>query len=305
MNYLITGGAGFIGSHLVDRLLKENGRGSKIIVIDDFSEGKRTNLPKDPRLRVCEASILGDIGHLFKNIDVVFHLAALPRLQRSIDEPWKTHEVNVDGTVKLLLYAKKYKVKRFIFASSSSVYGNKNKIPFTEDMRPDPLVPYSLHKVMGEEYCRLFWRLWGLETFCLRYFNVYGPRMNPHSPYANLIPKFIKFMSRNIRPTINGDGKQTRDFTFVSDIVEASLLAAQSSLSGEIFNIGSGKNISVNKVVEILNRLMGKNIKPIHGPKVVEPRATLASCVKARKILGWEPKVKFEEGVKTMLYGYI
>lgn len=301
MNYLVTGGAGFIGSHLVKRLLKETGKGNKIIVIDDFSEGKRENLPKDPRLRVCQASILGDIGHLSGNIDVIFHLAALPRLQRSVDEPWQTHEVNVDGTLKLLLLAKKHKVKRFIFASSSSIYGNKNKTPFTEDMRPDPLVPYSLHKVIGEEYCRLFWKLWGLETICLRYFNVYGPRMNPDSPYANLIPKFIKLMSRNSRPTINGDGEQTRDFTFVADAVEATLLAAQSSLSGEIFNIGRGESISVNKVLEILNRLMGKNIKPTHGPKVVEPRATLASRVKASKMLGWEPKVTLEEGIKTML----
>ncbi|KKU03613.1 MAG: NAD-dependent epimerase/dehydratase, partial [Candidatus Woesebacteria bacterium GW2011_GWE1_45_18] len=166
---------------------------------------------------------------------------------------------------------------------------------------PDPLVPYSLQKVVAEDYCRMFSRLWGLETISLRYFSVYGPRMNPNSPYALLLPKFIKLMSQDKIPVINGDGKQSRDFTFVSDIVEANLLAVKSRLSGEIFNIGYGKSISVNKVVRLLNKLMGKNIKPRHGPAIVEPRITLASNAKARKLLGWTPKVSFEEGLKKIL----
>jgi len=297
-NILVTGGAGFIGSHLTERLLLE---GCRVTVIDDLSEGKWENLPLHPNLIKHEGSILDDISNIVSGKDVVFHLAAIPRLQRSVDNPWQTHRVNVDGTLNLLIEAKKHKVKRFIFSSSSSVYGNKNKTPFTENMTPDPLVPYSLQKVVAEDYCRMFSRLWGLETISLRYFSVYGPRMNPNSPYALLLPKFIKLMSQDKIPVINGDGKQSRDFTFVSDIVEANLLAVKSRLSGEIFNIGYGKSISVNKVVRLLNKLMGKNIKPRHGPAIVEPRITLASNAKARKLLGWTPKVSFEEGLKKIL----
>ncbi|MBI2065970.1 NAD-dependent epimerase/dehydratase family protein [Candidatus Woesebacteria bacterium] len=297
-NILVTGGAGFIGSHLTERLLLE---GCRVTVIDDLSEGKWENLPLHPNLIKHEGSILDDISNIVSGQDVVFHLAAIPRLQRSVDNPWQTHRVNVEGTLNLLIEAKKHKVKRFIFSSSSSVYGNKNKTPFTEKMTPDPLVPYSLQKVVAEDYCRMFSRLWGLETISLRYFSVYGPRMNPNSPYALLLPKFIKLMSQDKIPVINGDGKQSRDFTFVSDIVEANLLAVKSRLSGEIFNIGYGKSISVNKVVRLLNKLMGKNIKPRHGPAIVEPRITLASNVKARKLLGWTPKVSFEEGLKKIL----
>ncbi|MBF8249493.1 MAG: Epimerase protein [Candidatus Levybacteria bacterium] len=295
---LVTGGAGFIGSHLVERLLKE---GSHVAVIDDLSEGKWENLPKHRNLVKIKASILDDISKFVKERDVIFHLAALPRLKRSLDDPWQTHLVNVDGALNLLLAAKKHKVKKFIFSSSSSIYGNQSRLPFKESMSPNPLVPYSLQKLIGEEYCQMFTNLWGLKTISLRYFNVYGPRMNPDGPYANLIPKFIKLLSQDIPPTINGDGKQTRDFTYVSDVVEATLLAARSNLSGEVLNIGSGKSISVAGVTSAINRLLGKNIQPIYGPAVVEPRSTLASCTKARDILGWTPKVKFEEGLKNML----
>lgn len=297
-NCLVTGGAGFIGSHLTTRLLNE---GCRVTVIDDLSEGKWDNLPKHPNLIKHESSILDNMSKFVTGQDVIFHLAAIPRLQRSLAKPWQTHKVNVDGTLNLLLAAKKHKIKRFIFSSSSSVYGNNNKIPFRENMRPNPLVPYSLQKLMGEQYCQMFSDLWGLGTISLRYFNVYGPRMNPDGPYANLIPKFIKLASLDKTPIVNGDGRQTRDLTYISDVVEATLLAAQSPLSGEIFNIGYGKSISVNGVVSAINRLMGKNIKPIHGPAVIEPRATLASRIKARDLLGWTPKVKFEEGLKTML----
>lgn len=297
-NCLVTGGAGFIGSHLVRRLLED---GAKVTVIDDLSEGKWSNLPVHPNLIKRKVSILENMAPFVAGKDVIFHLAAIPRLQRSVVEPWQTHRVNVDGTLNLLLEAKKHKVKKFIFASSSSVYGNKNKIPFTEDMIPDPLVPYSLQKVMAEDYCQMFSKLWGLETVCLRYFSVYGLRMNPDSPYALVIPKFIKLMSQGKSPTINGDGSHARDFTFVDDVVEANILAAKSNLSGEIINIGAGNRISVNKVVRILNKLLGKKIKPIYGPAVQEPEATLASNIKARKLLGWKPKVKFEDGLKTLI----
>ncbi len=295
-NCLVTGGAGFIGSHLVERLLKE---GCRVTVVDDLSEGKWENLPKHPNLIKVEASILDNISNIVAQNEIIFHLAALPRLQRSLAKPWQTHKVNVDGTLKLLLAAKKHKIKRFIFASSSSVYGNQDHLPFTEDMQPNPPVPYSLQKLIGEEYCKMFSDLWGLGTIVLRYFSVYGPRMYPDGDYALLLPKFIKLMSQDKVPTINGDGEQTRDFTYVSDVVEATLLAARSHLSGEIFNIGFGKSISVNEVARAINQLMGKNIKPIHGPAIVEPRSTLASRTKARDLLGWEPKVKFQEGVNA------
>jgi nucleoside-diphosphate-sugar epimerase len=283
----------------VERLLKE---GCRVTVIDDLSEGKWSNLPKHPNLIKHKRSILDkDISRFVKGKDVIFHLAALPRLARSLDDPQKTHMVNVDGTLNLLLAARDNKVKKFIFASSSSVYGNKNKTPFKETMVPDPLVPYSLHKVIGEEYCKMFSKVWGLQTISLRFFNVYGTRMNPDSQYANLLPKFIKLMSQGKTPKINGSGSQSRDFTYIDDVIEAIILSAKSDLSGEILNIGYGKSISVNEVVKTLNKLMGKNIKPAHGPAVLEPKKTLASNLKARKLINWKPKVNFEDGVKKML----
>ncbi|OGH18271.1 MAG: hypothetical protein A2868_01475 [Candidatus Levybacteria bacterium RIFCSPHIGHO2_01_FULL_40_15b] len=297
-NCLVTGGAGFIGSHLVQRLLA---KGCRVTCLDDLSEGKWENLPKHPKLTKVKASILSNISKYASENEVIFHLAAIPRLQKSLAFPWQSHRANIDGTLKLLLLAKQHKIKKFIFASSSSVYGNQNRLPFEETMVPDPLVPYSLQKLVGEKYCQMFSRLWGLETIALRYFSVYGPRMNPDGAYALLIPKFIKLISQEIRPTINGDGKQVRDFTYVSDVVDATLLAAESDLSGEVFNIGFGKSISVNDVAQIINRIMGKNIKPVHGPPVVEPKATLSSSKKAKKYLGWEPKVDLEKGLKMML----
>ncbi len=297
-NCLVTGGAGFIGSHLVARLLTD---GWNVTVIDDLSEGKWENLPKDPSLKMIKASILDDITKIVAGNNVIFHLAALPRVQKSLKYPLETHYVNVDGTLNLLVAAKKCKVKKFIFASSSSIYGDQDQLPFTESMEPNPMSPYALHKLMSEQYCQLFSKLWGLETVCLRYFNVYGTGMSPNGNYALLIPRFIKLMSKGKVPTINGDGKQTRDFTYVSDVVEATILAALSSVSGESINIGFGKRISVNEVASSINRLMGKNIKPTHGQAVVEPRSTLADRTKARDLLGWEPKVNFDTGLKMIL----
>lgn len=297
-NILVTGGAGFIGSHLTRKLLD---LGYKVTVIDDLTEGKWENLPNHPNLKKVEGTILSNMNPLARGKDVIFHLAALPRVQRSIKYPLDTHKVNVDGTLNLLLAARDKGIKRFIFSSSSSVYGNQDKLPFVETMKPNPLSPYGLHKLIGEEYCELFSSLWRLGTISLRYFNVYGPGMNPDGAYANLIPKFIKLIKNNKTPVINGKGKQTRDFTFIDDVVEANILAARSDLSGEIINIGSGKSISVNEVAKSLNKLLGKDIKPEHGPAVIEPRFTLASNQKARKLLGWKPKVSFNEGIQRML----
>lgn len=295
---LVTGGAGFIGSHLTARLLKD---GYNVTVIDDLSEGRWENLPKHPNLIKIEASILDNVAKFVEGRDVIFHLAALPRVQRSIKHPRETHYVNVDGTLNLLLAAREKGVKKFVFASSSSVYGEQDRLPFTEAMKPNPISPYALQKLISEEYCQLFSTLWALETVCLRYFSVYGPGMSPEGNYALLVPKFIKLIAQDKAPIINGDGQQTRDFTYVSDIVEATILAAKSPLSGEVINIGFGKGISVNTVASMINRLMGKTIKPIHGPSVVEPRSTLASRKKARNLLGWEPKVNFKDGLQTLI----
>lgn len=296
-NVLVTGGAGFIGSHLTKKLLE---MGIKVTVIDDLSAGRWENLPKHKNLKKYKISILDNVSKYVKGKDAIFHLAAIPRLQRSIAEPFKTHQVNVDGTFNLLMEAKKHKVKKFIFASSSSVYGNKNKTPFKEDMIPDPLVPYSLHKVIGEKYCLMFSRLWGLQTVVLRYFSVYGTNMDPNGAYALVIPKFIKLIKQGKSPTIYGSGRHLRDFTFVDDVVEANVLAAKSKLSGEIINIGYGKAVSVNQVFKSLSRTMNKNIKAKHAPAVPEPKITLANNLKAKKLLGWKPKTGFEDGIKLL-----
>jgi UDP-glucose 4-epimerase len=282
---LVTGGAGFIGSHLTERLLDE---GCRVTVLDDLSEGKWTNLQKHPNLTKFEGSILGDVSKVVCGKDVVFHLAAIPWPQMSVAEPLLTHNVNVNGTLNLLLAARRHRVNKFIFSSSYTVY-------------PKPLVPYSLQKLIGENYCQLFSELWGLETVCLRYFNVFGPRMRSDGPYANLIPRFIKLMSHGKGPTINGDGRQTRDFVYVSDVVEANILAAESSYSGKIFNIGSGKSLSVNKVVEILNHLLGKNIRPLHRPAVVEQKVASPSPNFTDRLPGWKPKISLETGLRQLI----
>ena len=298
---LVTGGAGFIGSHLAERLVQEE---NKVAVIDDFSLGKEKNLEKiKDRITIYRNSICDDLEDIFKKekFDCVFHLAALPRVQFSILNPDKTHEANVNGTFNLLNCCKKFNVKRFVFSSSSSIYGNQEKMPLKEDFEPNPMSPYALHKLIGEYYCKLFNLLYGIETISLRYFNVYGPRQNPEGDYACLIPKFIKKIANKERPTIYGDGKQTRDFTYVEDVVEANILASgtkNQKCFGEVFNIGAGKNISVNQITQKIIELIGGYIKLIYGSPVIEPKHTLADIDKAKNILGWEPEYYLEMGLK-------
>lgn len=300
---LVTGGAGFIGSHLVDRLLE---LGYEVIVIDDFSSGKKENLEhhkNNPNLQIFAKNICDkEIEDLFKDVSIVFHVAAIPRVQFSIQFPEKTNKVNIDGTLNILECAKKAGVKRFIYSASSSAYGNQEKLPLIETMNPNPMSPYALQKLVGEYYCKLYNLLFGMETICLRYFNVYGPRQDPSGEYACLIPKSINLVLSGKSPEIYGDGNQTRDFTYVKDVVEANILAATTSNKrafGQIFNVGSNNNLSVNQVVKII--IGNRRIKPDYKPPLVEPKNTLADITKIKDILKWQPNFNFEEGIKETI----
>lgn len=300
-NALVTGGAGFIGSHLTRRLLKD---GWKVTVIDDLSLGKWENLPSHPNLIKQKVSILEDMSPFVTGCDVIFHLAALSGIQRSLENPQETDNINVRGTLNLLLAARDHGVKKFIFSSSMTVYGQQDHFPLTEEIELKPISLYGLQKKISEEYCQLFTKLWSLPTISLRYFNVYGPGMFSSGASVNFLPKFIKLMAQNKTPVINGDGEQTRDFTYMDDVIEANILAAKSTISGEVFNIGSSRNFSINEVVKLLNKFMSKDIKPTHSPAGVEQKSTLASFAKAKKLLGWHPNVKFEDGLKVTLAQY-
>jgi len=300
---IVTGGAGFIGSHIVDRLLE---LGNKIIVIDDFSLGKKENLAhqKDnPNLKICNKSICDkDILDLFKGVDIVFHVAAIPRVQYSIKNPKETNKANIYGTLNVLEACRKGGVKRVVYSASSSAYGDQDKLPLVETMIPNPMSPYALQKLVGEYYCKLYYLIHGIETISLRYFNVYGPRQDPGGGYACLIPKSINLVLEEKSPVIFGDGEQTRDFTFVKDVVESNILAATTENKeafGNIFNIGNGNNLSVNFVVKSI--IGDKNIKPIYSNPVIEPRDTLADISKTKEIINWQPKYTFEQGIKETI----
>jgi len=309
MKCLVTGGCGFIGSHLVEALLKRNdevsvlaGHGDQITVIDDLTEGKWSNLPNDPRLKVYEGSILGDCGKLFEGLDVVFHLAALTRPQWSIVHPQETAHVNVDGTVKILQYCKTYKIKRLVFVSSSSIYGEQVSFPTNENAIPNPMSPYALSKLQGEEYCKLFERLCGVQSNFIRPFNVYGTRQRPDNFYAAAVPKFIDILKNGGVPNITGDGTQVRDYIYVDDVVDLMIKASESDVYGEAFNAGSGTNISINELYSMIAKLMGKeNVKANHIPPVIEPGITLADISKGEKLLGWKPQVSLEEGLRCVV----
>jgi nucleoside-diphosphate-sugar epimerase len=238
---------------------------------------------------------LNKILPLFKGIDYVFHLAANPRVIFSVENPIESHIVNVDGTLNVLYASYKNKVKRLIFASSSAVYGNIKKLPLKENMTPKPISPYGLHKLIGEYYCKLFSNLYNLETVCLRYFNVYGPRMDPYGPYALVIGKFLKLRKENKPLTIYGDGKQTRDFIYVDDVVKANILAMKSKKvgRGEVINICSGKNYSINYIAKLIGG------RKIYLPaRKGEMKHTLGDNSLAKKLLGWKPEISLEEGIK-------
>ncbi|MEK7211716.1 MAG: NAD-dependent epimerase/dehydratase family protein [Patescibacteria group bacterium] len=295
MNYLVTGGAGFIGSNLVDHLVAD---GHRVKIIDNLSTGKRENLNPAAELIIADITKYDEIAPHFAGMDGVFHLAALPRVQVSIENPRATHDANINGTFNVLLAAKEARVKRLVYSASSSAYGEPESLPLKETMRPNPKSPYGLQKYVGEHYARLFSMFYGLETVSLRYFNVYGPRMASEGAYCTVIAVFLRQKREGKPLTICGDGTQTRDFTHVRDVAAANILAMDSLNvgRGEVINIGAGNNHSVNEVAE----LIGGAVE--HLPPRVEPHDTLADNSLARELLGWEPKVRFEDGVGELLF---
>lgn len=307
MRCLVTGGAGFIGSHLVDALV---GRGDKVTVLDDFSTGRKENLAAHASaITIIQKSICDELADTFSagRFNIVFHVAAVPRVQFSIEQPQETHNTNVTGTLNVLEACRRAGVKRIIFSSSSAIYGDQDTLPLIETMTPNPMSPYASHKLISEQYCRLYYQLYGLETISLRYFNVFGPRQDPNGDYAGLIPKFISLISKNETPTINGDGEQTRDFIYVKDVVAANLQAAATNdkrCFGETFNIGAGANQSVNAITNIIAKLCGNIVTPHHGPNVIEPHHTLANVNKAAALLKWSPATLFDDGIATAYHHF-
>ena len=301
--YLVTGGAGFIGSHIVEELVK---KGHPVRVVDNFITGKRENI--STFLEKIEF-IEGDIRDLevcrqaAEGMDFVLHQAALPSVPRSIEDPLITNEINITGTLNLLLASRDAKVQKFVFASSSSVYGDNPQLPKKEGIEGIPLSPYAISKRVGEMYCRVFSQVFKLPTVCLRYFNIFGPRQDPFSQYAAAIPNFITRMVKEEAPVIFGDGEQSRDFTYVSNVVEANILASKASgISGEIFNIACGERTTVNSLVENINKVLDKEIKPSYvDMRPGDIKHSFADISKARKILKYEPSVSFSEGLKNTI----
>jgi UDP-glucose 4-epimerase len=296
---LVTGGAGFIGSHLVDGLLAA---GWRVRVLDDFSSGREANLA---HLNGSAELLRGDLrdrallGRALAGVEVVFHQGAVPSVPRSVAEPERTHAVNATGTLGVLEASRKAGVRRVVFASSSSAYGDTPQLPKVETMPPCPLSPYALQKYAAERYCQLYHRLYGLETVALRYFNVYGPRQDPASEYAAVIPRFVTACLAGRAPVVFGDGEQTRDFTFVADAVAANLLAADApSAPGEVVNVAGGRRVSLNQLLAEIRSLTGATLAARHEPaRAGDVRDSLADLGRARELLGYAPRVDLRAGL--------
>ena len=293
MKYLVVGGAGFIGSNLVDALLNN---GHEVHIIDNLSGGKKENINPKAVFHQADIRNLEEIKPKFVGMDGVFHLAALPRVQFSIENPVLTHDVNITGTMNVFVSAVEAKVKRVVYSASSSAYGDQDTMPLIETMMPNPKSPYGLQKYVGEVYAKVWNEVYGIETVSLRYFNVYGPRQNDEGAYALVIARFLKQKREGKKMTITGDGSQTRDFTHVRDVIRANMLAMDSSGvgKGEVINIGAGYNHSVLEVAEIV----GGDYEFV--PARLEPHDTLADNTKARELLGWEPKEDFEKAIEEL-----
>jgi UDP-glucose 4-epimerase len=304
--FLVTGGAGFIGSNICNKLVSQ---GCFVRVIDNLLTGKKSNLASiSDKIEFIEA----DMGNpdaarqVMKGIDVVLHQGALPSVPRSVDDPALTHRHCVDATFALLLAARDAKIKRFVYAASSSAYGDTPILPKVETMPVNPLSPYAAAKLMGEYYCSVFYKVFGLETIALRYFNVFGPHQDPTSQYAAAIPAFVTSILKDKPPTIYGDGEQSRDFTYVDNVVEANLLAARTKQTkGEVVNVACGEAITVNAIIDMINKIVGKNVKPAYVPsRKGDVKHSLADITAAKKLIGFKPVVSFKDGLKKAIDWY-
>jgi UDP-glucose 4-epimerase len=304
--FLVTGGAGFIGCHIAAALVA---RGDCVRVLDNFSTGHRSNLAEiSDRIELIEGDLLDPraVAGAVAGVECVFHEAALASVPRSIEDPLATHAACVTGTLQLLDAARRAGVRRVVYAASSSAYGDQPTSSKRETDLPGPLSPYAAAKLSGEYYCRAFAASYGLETVALRYFNVFGPRQDPDSPYSAVIPLFITAMLSAAQPVIYGDGRQSRDFTFVANVVQANLLAADAAdISGRVLNVANGKNTELLTLIDILNRLLGTQVRPRHAPpRPGDVRESLADISQARRLLGYEPAVDFEEGLRRSIAYY-
>jgi nucleoside-diphosphate-sugar epimerase len=301
--FLVTGGAGFIGSHLVERLVK---CGKPVRVFDNFSTGNREHFyGVRENIQVVEGDLAdaAAVAYAMERVEVVFHLAAIASVPHSIDDPQTTITTNITGTLNLLLAARDAECRRVVFASSSAVYGDAAAIPLSEDMRPDPLSPYAISKLTGEQLCQVFTRVYGLETVALRYFNVFGPRQDPASAYAAVIPAFLRALRDGEPPVIYGDGEQSRDFTFVDNVVDANLRAAMADgIAGRVFNVASGRAVSVNALLAQMVGLIGVDARARHVPaRPGDIRHSVADITAAREDFGYQVLVGLEEGLQRTI----
>lgn len=303
--YLVTGGAGFIGSHVAERLWRD---GHRVRLVDNFSTGKRENLAfarGSDRLEVVDGDITDPalVSEVAQGVSVIFHQAAMRSVPRSIDDPLGANQHNVTGTLNVLIAAQRAKVRRVVYASSSSVYGNRPELPKREDQAPVPVSPYAVSKLAGEHYSVVWTRLYGVETVGLRYFNVFGPRQDPASQYAAVIPRFIQAALAGEPLEVHGDGTQSRDFTYIDNVVEANLLAAAApEAAGEVFNIGCGNRVSLLQIVRQLETILGRSLERRHAARRAgDVDHTQADISKAKRLLGYVPPVEFEAGLRRTL----
>jgi nucleoside-diphosphate-sugar epimerase len=306
MRYLVTGGAGFIGSNTVDELVR---RGHSVVVLDDLSSGKEENLAEiRSKITFVKGSItdLEAVHKAMHQAECVIHLAARTSVPRSVKDPLETNRINVEGTLNVLVSARDNKVKRVVFAASSSAYGETPTLPKIETMQPQPISPYGVSKYVGELYAQTFGRCYGLESVCLRYFNIFGPRQDPDSPYSGVLSKFATAFLEEQQPVVFGDGDQTRDFTYIDNAVQANLLASEvPGASGGVFNIGTGGRVSLNQTLELLRRISGKQLDAKYeAPRDGDIRDSQADVTKAREVLGYDPAVMFEEGLERTFEWY-
>ncbi|MDY6875530.1 MAG: SDR family oxidoreductase [Chloroflexota bacterium] len=300
---LVTGGAGFIGSHLVEALVEHN---KCVRVLDDFSTGRRENLAAvADQIELLEGDVTDSetVEQAVAGCDYVLHLAAIASVQASLEKPQTSHRVNVDGTLNVLDAARRVGVQRFVIASSTAVYGDHTALPLREELAPRPLSPYAATKAAGEAYCSAFHTSYGLPTVALRFFNVYGPRQDPSNPYSGVISIFAARVARGEHPVIYGDGKQTRDFVYVADVIRAILLACErEAAAGNVFNVGGGRQTSVLQLVTALNQALDTALKPTFAPaRSGEVRFSQANVSRARKVMGWKPQVTLQEGLSKLV----